>query len=69
MQGSVSVTTFCINQPVYSLPSSVSCPYSDLVLLTGLGFTVFSVPTAFKKGLRPCTPAPAAGPCRWGEYS
>ena len=27
----------------------------------GLGFTVFTVPTASKQGLRPCTPAPAAG--------
>ena len=26
-----------------------------------LGFTVFTVPTASKQGLRPCTPAPAAG--------
>ena len=24
-----------------------------------LGFTVFTVPTASKQGLRPCTPAPA----------
>ena len=27
----------------------------------GLGFTVFTVPGASKQGLRPCTPAPAAG--------
>ena len=29
--------------------------------LAGLGFTVFTVPTASKQGLRPCTLAPAAG--------